>query len=107
MDIKLSKELSSNFQKNQIIKRDNKGNLLIRFRKIEGQIQGLSKMIENDRYCPDILNQINAVKSALESTAMILIEDHTKNCIVAEIKKGKSESAINELIKILKGFNKI
>mgnify|MGYP001570715669 CR=1 FL=1 len=89
------------------VKRENKEDILKRFRRIEGQIQGISRMIEGDRYCPDILTQINAAKSALESTAMILIEDHARNCIVSDIKKGKSEVAISELIKILKGFNKI
>ncbi|NUM40768.1 MAG: metal-sensitive transcriptional regulator [Leptospiraceae bacterium] len=89
------------------VDRKNKSDILKRIKRIEGQIQGIHRMIESDRYCPDILTQINAAKSALESMAMVLIEDHATHCIVSDIQKGKSNSAISELMKILKGFNRI
>ncbi|MCC6274262.1 MAG: metal-sensitive transcriptional regulator [Leptospiraceae bacterium] len=105
--MKSSNVSNSHEHREKQVERDDKANLLKRVKKIEGQIQGISRMIENDRYCPDILTQINAAKSALESTAMMLIEGHTRNCIVSDIKRGLSDSAISELMKILKGFNRI
>ena len=88
--MKLPNAHKSHDHSDRTVKRENKEDILKRIRKIEGQVQGISRMIENDRYCPDILTQINAAKSALESTAMMLMEDHTRNCIVSDIRKGKA-----------------
>jgi len=60
----------------------NKGALLARLRRIGGQVGGLEGMIEDERYCMDILTQIGAVQAALDKVALALLDDHTKHCIV-------------------------
>lgn len=84
----------------------NKEDLLKRLRRIEGQVRGLQRMIEEDKYCVDILVQIAAVRSALSSVGMILVEDHTRGCVQRAIKEDNGDSAITELTEVLKRFVK-
>lgn len=70
--------------------------LLNRISRIEGQISGVRKMIEEDRYCPDILIQISAVKSALASLSKVMLTEHINTCVLSDIRCGK-ESAAEEL----------
>jgi DNA-binding FrmR family transcriptional regulator len=60
---------------------DNKGDLLKRLNRIEGQIRGLSKMVTEDKYCIDILTQITAARGALDRVAVELIRDHASHCL--------------------------
>jgi CsoR family transcriptional regulator, copper-sensing transcriptional repressor len=76
----------------------------VRFRKIKGQLNGIEKMIEGDRYTIDILTQISAVKSALDSLAIRLLERHTQTVFLKESKNEKEVKAINELIDIFRRF---
>ncbi|MGH8671253.1 MAG: metal-sensitive transcriptional regulator [Burkholderiales bacterium] len=76
--------------------------LLKRLARIEGQVRGIGKMIEDERYCIDILTQISAVKSALDAAAMQLLEDHTKGCVKNAILRGDCEASITELITIVR-----
>ena len=66
---------------------------------IEGQIRGINNMIENDRYCDDILTQLVAVNKAIKSLENMILERHLENCISEQIKKGNTE--ITEEIKNL------
>ena len=59
----------------------NKGQLLTRLRRIEGQTRGIQKMVEDDRWCPDILQQIAAVTAALDKVALGLAEGHVQHCM--------------------------
>nr|MDQ6922497.1 metal-sensitive transcriptional regulator [Candidatus Dormibacteraeota bacterium] len=52
-----------------------------RLSRIEGQVRGLRKMVDEDRYCIDVLTQVSAVQSALESVALLLLRDHTEHCV--------------------------
>jgi CsoR family transcriptional regulator, copper-sensing transcriptional repressor len=79
-----------------------KATLLRRLNRIEGQVRGLAKMVEEDRYCVDILTQISAVQSALGALAMRLLEDHTKGCVGAALRSGKGDAAVDELMTIVK-----
>ncbi len=72
---------------------EDKAALQRRMSRLEGQVRGISKMIEEDRYCIDVLTQISAAKSALESVAMTLLEDHLSHCIAAAI---TNEDAVDE-----------
>jgi DNA-binding FrmR family transcriptional regulator len=58
-----------------------KGKLLNRLSRIEGQVRGVSRMVEEERYCIDVLTQIGAIEAALDRVALALIDDHTRNCI--------------------------
>jgi DNA-binding FrmR family transcriptional regulator len=74
-----------------------KKKLINRLNKIEGQIRGLKKMIEEDSYCDDILTQISASKGALNGVSKLVLENHLKNCLVRDIKENKEET-IDELL---------
>lgn len=60
---------------------ENKDEVLARLRRVEGQIRGLQRMVEDDRYCIDILTQISAASNALKKVAVGLLEDHIRHCI--------------------------
>jgi DNA-binding FrmR family transcriptional regulator len=68
-----------------------------RLNRIEGQVRGLQKMVEDDRYCIDVLTQVSAVKAALESVALMLLADHTEHCVAEAIRGGDGEAKVREL----------
>lgn len=68
-----------------------------RLRRIEGQVRGLQKMVEEDRYCIDVLTQVGAVKAALESVALLLLSDHTEHCVTEAIRAGAGAAKVREL----------
>ena len=74
--------------------------LMNRLKRIEGQVRGLQKMLENDAYGPDILVQVSAVNSALNSFSKILLASHMKTCVVDDIREGREET-IDELVETL------
>jgi DNA-binding FrmR family transcriptional regulator len=80
--------------------------LIKRMNRITGQVNGVTKMIQDDRYCVDILTQINAIKSALDGVAMILLEDHIKHCVRNAVKSGGGDDVIEELTDIIRKFTK-
>ena len=75
---------------------------LPRLNRISGQIDGIKKMIEEERYCVDIVNQIKAVRSALKSVEKNILQKHIKHCVAASFKVSKTEQEqkINELISL-------
>ncbi len=78
--------------------------LIRRLNRIEGQVRGVNKMILEDRYCVDILNQVSALQSALDAVAMLLLENHTHGCMQGAIKSGKGNEAIDELMTVVRKF---
>lgn len=70
----------------------NKENYAKRMRRIEGQVRGVAKMIDEDKYCIDVLTQISAVKSALESVALGLLEEHLGHCVSHAVAEGGAEA---------------
>lgn len=83
-----------------------KEDLLLRMRRVEGQVRGIQRMIEEDKYCVDILIQIAAVRSALDRVGLILLENHTRGCVAQAISEGDGESAITELSQVIRQFVK-
>lgn len=71
-----------------------------RLKRIEGQIRGISGMVDSDAYCIDILTQVSAVQAAISSFATELLSQHIKGCVVTDIKNDKTDSA-EELAKIV------
>jgi DNA-binding FrmR family transcriptional regulator len=71
---------------------DNKAAHLKRLRRIEGQVRGLQRMVENDTYCIDVLTQVSAATRALEATAIALLEEHLKHCVTHAIRAGGTEA---------------
>ena len=77
-----------------------------RLNRIEGQIRGVNRMISEDVYCDDVLNQISAVQSALISVSKLLLEAHMKSCIVEQLQEGKTEVIDEVMITINKLMRK-
>ena len=67
---------------------ENKDAVLTRLRKIEGQVRGLQRMVDNETYCIDVLTQVSAATRALESVALTLLEDHLSHCVADAIAEG-------------------
>lgn len=79
--------------------------LLNRLSRIEGQIRGIKKMVENNAYCPDVLIQVSAVNAALNSFNKVLLGNHIKTCVTEDIKNGKEET-VDELVTVLQKLMK-
>ena len=77
-----------------------KENLLKRLNRIEGQVRGIKGMIEKDIYCDDVLQQISAAQSAIDSVSKLVLENHIRTCVVTKIKKNDKE-IIDELLKTI------
>ena len=75
--------------------------LMNRLKRIEGQVRGLQRMLDEDAYCPDILDQATAVNSALNSFCRTLLESHIRTCVTDDIRTGR-EDAADELMDTLK-----
>lgn len=79
---------------------------LARLKRIEGQVRGVFKMVEEDRYCPDILNQVAAVQEALRGVARELVRNHLTHCVPTAVKKGSADGMADELAEIFYGITK-
>ena len=79
--------------------------LIRRLNRIEGQIRGVKGMVEEERYCVDILNQVSAIHSALNGFNKVLLSSHINTCVVKDIRDGKEE-AVDELCETIKKLMK-
>jgi DNA-binding FrmR family transcriptional regulator len=81
---------------------------LKRLRRIEGQIRGLQKMVEEDRYCPDVITQIASVQEALRGVGRQLLRNHLKHCANSAIKKGAKEAdaTYDELLELITSISR-
>ena len=75
----------------------NKRGIQPRLRRIEGQVRGIQKMVDEDRYCIEVLTQVHAVRAALESVALQLLADHTEHCVSEAIRSGSGGAKVREL----------
>jgi len=76
--------------------------LLQRMRKIEGQARGIQRMIEEDRYCPDIIQQLTALSHAADEVSLLLLQDHVEGCVVDAIREQKGDPMIRELMEVVR-----
>jgi DNA-binding FrmR family transcriptional regulator len=83
-----------------------KNELKLRLKKVAGQINGIDKMLDEGRYCVDVVQQILAARAALNRVSMIILESHAKSCVVTAIKENRAEESIEELMDVLKQFTK-
>lgn len=77
-----------------------KQKLIKRLKIIEGQVRGLQAMLENDKYCIDVITQTSAVKQALSGVEDALMENHLGSCLIHQIQKGQSKKAVGEILKV-------
>ena len=78
-----------------------------RLKKIEGQVRGILKMVEDDKPCEDILIQIGAAKSALHKTGQVILEGHLHHCVLDAIKDGDEEESLRKLTSAIEQFSRI
>ena len=76
----------------------NKKDLQDRLRRIEGQVRGLQRMVEEDTYCIDILTQLNSVNAALKAVGMGLLDAHVRHCVRDSIEHGEGDEKVEELM---------
>jgi DNA-binding FrmR family transcriptional regulator len=86
------------------VERGDKSALLKRLNRVEGQVRGIAKMIEEDRYCVDVLTQVAAVRSALDAMALQMLRGHAHGCVQDAIRSGRGDSAIDELMLVVQKF---
>ncbi len=79
--------------------------LMNRLKRIEGQVRGVEKMVENDIYCVDILTQVSAITAALNSFNKVLLANHIRTCVAEGIREGKDDT-IDELVMTLQKLMK-
>jgi DNA-binding FrmR family transcriptional regulator len=75
-----------------------KDQLQARLRRIEGQVRGIQSMVEDDRYCIDVLTQISAIQAALDKVALGLLDDHVKHCVKNAIAEDRTEEMTTEMM---------
>ena len=84
---------------------DDKQAVLQRLSRIEGQARGIARMVADDRYCIDILQQIASMQAAADAVAMILLEDHVKGCVAAGLRSG-SDGRVDEVVSVIRRYLK-
>ena len=83
-----------------------KAALTRRINRVEGQVRGIGRMVEENRYCVDILTQVSAVQSALDALARELLEHHLYGCVQHAVKSGDGERAIAEALAVIRKFGR-
>jgi CsoR family transcriptional regulator, copper-sensing transcriptional repressor len=83
-----------------------KEELQARLRKIEGQVRGLQRMVEEDQYCIDILTQLNSVTAALKAVGVGLLDDHVRHCVRESLERHQGDEKIEELVSAVARFVK-
>ncbi|MBP2078055.1 metal-sensing transcriptional repressor [Oceanobacillus polygoni] len=86
--------------------KDEKQALMNRLKRVEGQVRGIQKMVDEDRYCVDILIQISAIQAALKNVGFTITERHIKHCVSDAIQSGEGNETIEELMSVMKQFSK-
>lgn len=97
-------QVLKSISKSKTVIQPDKDALIKRLNRIEGQVRGVTKMIAEDRYCVDVLNQVSALQSALDAFSIRLLENHTYGCMQSAIKSGQGKVAIDELMIVLRKF---
>ena len=78
--------------------------LLARLRRVEGQVRGLQRMIDEDKYCIDVLTQVNSAVAALRAVGMGLLDDHVRHCVRDSIRADGGEAKVEELVSAVARF---
>jgi len=86
---------------------DDKQQILTRLRRMEGQLRGIQRMVENDKYCIDVLTQISSIIAAAQKVGGIVLKDHINGCVRQALTDGQnSDKAINELVDAVSHFSR-
>lgn len=99
------KEMKENIVKKTYRSIEEKKTIHHRLNRIEGQLKGIMKMIEEDRYCNDVLIQLSALENSIRSLSNVLLENHLYRCIAKDLENGKLET-FDEIVSLFRRFNK-
>lgn len=88
------------------MKTEIKNNLTNRLRRVEGQVRGLQKMVDEEQYCVDIITQSSAIRSALSAIEDLMLENHLSEHVIHQMKQGQEKKAIGEIISVFKKSKK-
>src|SRR5947207_6158268 len=93
-------------RKHPAVARDTAGKaeLARRLNRVEGQVRGIGKMLDEDRYCIDVLTQVSAVQSALDSLALRILEQHLHGCVQRAVRSGSGDHAMAEALAVIRKF---
>lgn len=86
------------------VNNEHKQDILLRLRRIEGQIKGIQRMIESEKYCVDVLTQVAAVRAAINKVGAMILENHSKTCMQNALMSDNKEAALEELIGSVQKF---
>ncbi|HPF20803.1 MAG TPA: metal-sensitive transcriptional regulator [Syntrophomonas sp.] len=92
--------------KEEINDQEARKNVLVRLRRIEGQVRGVQRMVENEAECSEIMNQIAAIKSAVNHVGLLVFESHARECIARSLDEKDNEQSFEEIVKIMGRFIK-
>jgi DNA-binding FrmR family transcriptional regulator len=79
-----------------------KAQLVRRLARIEGQVRGISRMIEREEYCVDILQQTSALRAAVDSLAVLVLEDHVQGCVRTAAERGDADKYVEEVVDVVR-----
>ncbi len=79
-----------------------KGTLVRRLSRIEGQVRGIARMIERDEYCVDILQQTAALRAAVDAVSILILEDHVRGCVRTAAERGESDAYVDEVMDVVR-----
>lgn len=83
---------------------EDRDGLLRRLRRIEGQVRGIARMVEEDKYCVDVLTQVAAARSALDQVGLRLLGDHIRGCVTEAVSAGEGEPKVAEVLEVVERF---
>lgn len=78
-----------------------KQQLQTRLRRIEGQVRGVARMIDEDKYCVDVVTQVAAIQAALDKVSLGLLDGHIRGCVREEIESGGGDAKVDELLQVM------
>ncbi len=104
MGVYINDEVNTMKEQHTVRTNEEKEAIIRRLARLSGQINGVKRMVEEDRYCADILTQLAAINKAIRSLSSVLISRHMKTCVVNKIKEGNDE-VIDEAIELFKKFD--
>ena len=79
-----------------------RGQVLRRLRRIEGQVRGIARMVEREEYCVDILQQTSALRAAVDAVAVLILEDHVKGCVRTAAERGEADRYVEEVLDVVR-----
>lgn len=88
------------------MKKEIKKNVTNRLRRVEGQVRGLAKMVDEEKYCIDVITQSSAIRQALSAVEDLMMENHLSTHVIHQIKGGEEKRAVEEIIKVFKKAKK-